>query len=500
MCQFTITVSVSATEKESALARAVGAVLQSGVERLLKGVETFLSQPISPKAMFAFEKNLGDSNRELSRGVLECALQHVEPEKREEVPARIRTSFADEYRCRPKSRLSLATLFGVIIVHRFLYEALLAGEKSLFPLDLWIGVEAGHVSPALAEKISRLAADQTQGDLRKTLEQEHGVKMSVERLRTVVAGVSQRIAPFVLPARVERLTQLLEAAFKSKGPHLPTLAVGRDGCSIPIRDENYKVASTATVSVMDRRGKRLGTIYLGQMPQENQVSLTAELNELLQAVLTAWTGPLPRLAYITDSGHQETHYWSILRKMRHPRTKKRLVWQRIADFYHVCQYLNRIAIALFGEGREANRWFQKMRRLLRDEPRGAQRVLSSASALHATRGPLRGKREEEYQDCYRYLLKRLRFMDYFEYRRNGLPIGSGITEAACKIVFTQRFKRSGMTWKRESGQHVLLLRTLTLSGLWPKVFHASLADASAAPTLPQRASGPMTHIVCKKAA
>ena len=27
------------------------------------------------------------------------------------------------------------------------------------------------------------------------------------------------------------------------------------------------------------------------------------------------------------------------------------------------------------------------------------------------------------------------------------PIGSGVTEAACKTIFTQRFKRSGMKWK-----------------------------------------------------
>ena len=501
MCQFTITVSVSATEKDSPLAHALGTVLEAGVQRLVSCVVRFLSQGISPRAMFAFEESLREIGRELLRALEECVLQHVEPAERDAAPARIRTSMVDEYRCRPKSKLSLATLFGVVTVYRFLYESLLEGEPAMFPLDSWTGVEAGHVSPALAEKIARLAADNTQGELRKTLEHEHGVKLSVDRLRTVVAGVSQRIAPFVLEARVQRLVQLLEAAFSSRGKHPPTLAIGRDGCDIPIRDEKYKVASAATVSVLDRRGKRLGTVYLGQMPQENQVSLTAELSELLQGALAAWSGPPPRLAYITDSGYQETHYWSILRKMRHPVTQERLAWERIVDFYHVCQYVNRLGVALFGEGREATRWFRKMRRLLRDEPRGAYRVLSSASALQTTRGPLHGRQLEEYEDCFRYLSKRLRFTDYFNYRRRGLPIGSGVTEAACKIVFTQRFKRSGMTWKRDSGQHVLLLRTLTLSGLWPTVYQASLADASQPEkTFTQRANGPLTHVVLHNAA
>ena len=156
---------------------------------------------------------------------------------------------------------------------------------------------------------------------------------------------------------------------------------------------------------------------------------------------------------------------------------------------------------MFGEGREAHRWFRRTRRLLRDKPRGVYRVLSSAAALRVTRGPLRGKALKEYEDCYRYLSKRLRFLNYHGCRKRRLPIGSGVTEAGCKIVFTQRFKRSGMTWKREGGQHILTLRTLVLSGLWPTVFDASLVGASTSTVmLQQRANGPMTHIVLQNAA
>jgi hypothetical protein len=51
-----------------------------------------------------------------------------------------------------------------------------------------------------------------------------------------------------------------------------------------------------------------------------------------------------------------------------------------------------------------------------------------------------------------------------------LPIGSGVTEAGGKVVFTQRFKESGMTWSNEGGEVVLLLRLAGLSGVWDRVY------------------------------
>ena len=58
------------------------------------------------------------------------------------------------------------------------------------------------------------------------------------------------------------------------------------------------------------------------------------------------------------------------------------------------------------------------------------------------------------------------------YRRQGKPIGSGVTEAACKTVFTQRLKQSGMRWEVRGGQVVLNLRVLKLSGVWREAFHS----------------------------
>jgi len=53
---------------------------------------------------------------------------------------------------------------------------------------------------------------------------------------------------------------------------------------------------------------------------------------------------------------------------------------------------------------------------------------------------------------------------------------AGITEAACKIVFTQRLKRSGMSWTIAGGQVILDLRVIWLSGVWDDVHQRSLAS------------------------
>ena len=100
-----------------------------------------------------------------------------------------------------------------------------------------------------------------------------------------------------------------------------------------------------------------------------------------------------------------------------------------------------------------------MRRWLKTKPRGIDRVLRSAAAIRRRRIVL-GAKQKQYRDAYNYLRKRIRMLDYLRYRRDHLPIGSGVTEAACKTVFTQRMKQSGMTWNLGSGQWILALRVV----------------------------------------
>ena len=92
-------------------------------------------------------------------------------------------------------------------------------------------------------------------------------------------------------------------------------------------------------------------------------------------------------------------------------------------------------------------------------------------------------------------------MDYAAYRRLRMPIGSGITEAACKVVFTQRFKQSGMKWTIEGGRPILALRVIRLSGIWEQVRDASLRSYKMPqPVTPDHSTGQSNEISLKIAA
>lgn len=121
----------------------------------------------------------------------------------------------------------------------------------------------------------------------------------------------------------------------------------------------------------------------------------------------------------------------------------------------------------------AARWAHKMRHWLQHRRHGIYRVLHSAAA-HRQIWELSAEEEEAYQSAYSYLRKRMDFMDYAGYRQQGLAIGSGVTEAACKRLFTQRFKQSGMQWSLEGGQVIVDLRVVWLSGVWDAVYKAYL--------------------------
>jgi len=446
--------------------------LRHRVEELQRRFE---ANPPTPAAAYTLEQELQAAFDEAGRSLLEETFNRCEPAARDQAAPRVRYH-KQTYRRNKRTKAQVATSFGPITLWSWLYLCSEDGEPGLHPLHVSLGIGAGAATAALVERVARVAVEQTQAEVRAWLRREHGLRWSNDRLRAALRGCRQALMSWVPALQQARLLQWLQQAEQSRGRHRPVLAAGRDGILLPMRRGGYQEASTATVSVYDRRRRRLGTVYLGQMPETKQTTLSQTLTDLLRGVLRAYTGPVPRLAYITDKGSApEDFYQRVLKKMKHPRDGQPLLWEWVLDFYHVCGYLGQMAEALFGADTPAGaQWFAKMRRWLRERRQGAAQVARSASQLLDRRKMTTAQRTAFWK-AYRYLRRHRRWMDYHGYRRRGLPIGSGVTEAACKTVFTQRFKRSGMRWGRESGQVIVELRVVYLSGIWEEAFARDLA-------------------------
>lgn len=476
LCSVMATLSrLESSESEAVAQPTMRAALEPSLQALEKLGAEFLGQPVGPQKTFEFEQQLQKLLLEMGRLVMEFILNRVEPSRKESLPSHVEydgTLYTRQKKVTPRE---ISTTFGKAVMHRVGYRPTSKddGGKTIFPCVIEMGIVEG-ATPALCERVANYQAEAGATERRtlKRLKDEQGVTWGKKKLRAVVGRVSEAMSETRHEVQVEKLLELLEKGSASPGKNKPVLSVGRDGITlgVPVKKGTiFEVASAGTVSVMDRRGERVGTVYLAYVPESLQVTMSEQLTRLLEEVLRRWEKPLPRLCYVTDAGDNETTYYEQhLCGMKHPRTGEVLEWIRVVDFYHASERLWTIAEALFGVGRTASAWARKMKELLK-ERNGIRRVLNSAS-VYRNRFELKKTRAEEYRLAYNYLRDRMEFMRYAAYKKLGIPRGSGVTEAACKTIYTQRLKLSGMRWKKSGAQTILNLRVILLSNVWAEAY------------------------------
>ncbi|NKC11874.1 MAG: hypothetical protein GKR94_06640 [Gammaproteobacteria bacterium] len=134
------------------------------------------------------------------------------------------------------------------------------------------------------------------------------------------------------------------------------------------------------------------------------------------------------------------------------------------DVYHATQYLAQAANGAHRDktGQSKRKaWLKEQCRTLKHQSNGAQKVLNELKRVSRKR--LTADNKEKVKDAIRYFTNHLSMMDYGRYREQHFPIGSGVTEAACKTLIKQRLCRSGMRWKDKGLKTVLSLRALVLT-------------------------------------
>ncbi len=137
----------------------------------------------------------------------------------------------------------------------------------------------------------------------------------------------------------------------------------------------------------------------------------------------------------------------------------------ILDFWHAAEYLADLAKALHpaDEGQRKalkDAWCHTMKH------EGGAAVLAVPQALELPkRCPAAAQAHEE---AVRYIRNNVHRMDYPSYVAEGLHIGSGSVESACKTVVGQRLNLAGMRWGEAGTDEVCHLRALFKSepGQW----------------------------------
>ena len=260
--------------------------------------------------------------------------------------------------------------------------------------------------------------------------------------------------------------ELPEVEVKAAALKMLSLLIGADGVMVPFRP-----------TAGSPRGKtKWREVKVGILARLGQRANGAK--QLLQRRLVAFLGPVadfgPRLwleavtqgvqdacrvAWLSDGGRG---YWGVY----HQYLARYAIG--ILDFYHAAQNLWQGAKAGFdGRTAQAKQWFATNRRRLRHGK--VKEVLTDISAALALEG-LPTSAHQTLTNLYLYLDTHREHLDYVQFEKLGLPLGSGMVESACKWLIQQRFKGVGMRWSEEGFNHLLHLRLAWVNGRYDQLF------------------------------
>ena len=209
----------------------------------------------------------------------------------------------------------------------------------------------------------------------------------------------------------------------------------------------------------DPEGDRLQTVRYGRMPEHRKAILQEQIQGETAGVL-AVQGNLQRVL-LADGAEPN---WRLLSEVDQACGLASQPSVEIVDFYHACDHLKEGCDAAWGESTPRSKAeFERLKTLLKEAENGVERVLR---LLKYQRDRAVRTKRERLEIQLTYFRNQKQRMHYAEYIRMGLPIASGVMEASCKTLVSQRMKQSGMSWTLSGGQAILTLRSLIQSNRW----------------------------------
>lgn len=233
-------------------------------------------------------------------------------------------------------------------------------------------------------------------------------------------------------------------------------SVGVDGTCMLLRDDGWRVAMAGTIALYDSQGERLHTIYLGATPEYGKEEFHSRFLRELDQVKEKY----PSIPYV-GVGDGAADNWSFLSPITD---------HQVVDFYHVSEYVGKAASAMFAgkkRAEEKTAWIEDRLHRLKHKQGAASRLLEEMEQFAASH-TIRGKElRRGLEAAITYFQNQKHRMKYSYHTARRQSIGSGVTEAACKVLIKQRFCRSGSRWKQKGASAVLSIRALKLTlGRW----------------------------------
>jgi hypothetical protein len=342
------------------------------------------------------------------------------------------------------------TPFGVATVDRHVYQSP-EGGPTYCPLDRDARIVISS-TPRFAKIISHKYAEFSSPRVKVDLEENHGRTVS----RCLIQDVADAVAAAAM-AKEEDWSYALPKFDASPS----TVAISLDGTCMLMGEDGWRETMVGTLSFYDKEGERQHTIYLAATPEYGKAKFLGRM----EAEIHHAKARCPDAHYVGIADGAKGN-WEFLG--RHTDVQ-------VTDYWHAAEYLGKAAAVLYrGHPRIREAWLDDACHRLKHEPDGADWVLKRLRSLARER-PW-AKADEDVQRAITYFANQSGAgrMDYASRVAANEPIGSGVTEAACKVIVKQRLCGSGMKWTQEGSAVVLSLRALSYtperwSQFWSKV-------------------------------
>ena len=333
------------------------------------------------------------------------------------------------------------TPYGATSVARHVYQSA-RGGKTFCPLDR----EARIVTSATPRFAMQLSHKYAEGSAVRVVED-----LQLNHNRAVAKAYVQTVA-----AAVAAVAMVKEEQWSYQVPELAadvaTMGIGIDGTCLLMCQDGWREAMVGTISLYDKAGERLHTTYIGATPEYGKKTFFQRMSAEIAKVSAAF--PTAMKVGVADGAQTN---WPFLTGQTE---------RQILDFYHAAEYLTDVADAQFArDPRVRKQWLDDACTSLKHDPQGPQDLMAQMQGFltgHLPPGPRR-----KIKAALTYFQNQQPLMNYALHLEQNLPLGSGVTEAACKTIVKQRLCCSGMKWKEAGAAIVLSLRTLVHSrGRW----------------------------------